>query len=72
MDCDVYDTSKKQRTPSYTDRVLFKPGKTIRQTYYNRVENRFSDHRPVLAMFDVVATKVDSEKRDAIRASCVQ
>lgn len=22
--CDVYDTSKKQRTPSYTDRILFK------------------------------------------------
>jgi len=21
--CDVYDTSKKQRTPSYTDRILF-------------------------------------------------
>lgn len=71
-DCDVYDTSKKQRTPSYTDRVLYKPGKTIRQTYYNRIENRFSDHRPVLAMFDVVAIKIDQDKKEAIRDSCVR
>jgi len=53
---DRYDSSKKQRIPAWTDRVLQRssvPG-AIEQLHYNSVgEVRISDHRPVQALFDV-------------------
>lgn len=54
-DCDVYDTSKKMRVPSWTDRILYKP-QSCTILYYNRREHRFSDHRPVLGIFECVVT----------------
>lgn len=53
---DVYDTSEKARTPSYTDRILWRsitPDVRTNQLYYGRAEVKTSDHRPVSAMFDV-------------------
>lgn len=53
---DSYDTSEKARTPSYTDRILWRttcPNIQIKQLYYGRAEVKTSDHRPVSAMFDV-------------------
>lgn len=47
---DIYDTSKKHRVPSYTDRIIIKTkeGNQIPVfNEYNRIESRFSDHRPV-------------------------
>mmetsp|Transcript_36392 Transcript_36392/g.47759 ORF Transcript_36392/g.47759 Transcript_36392/m.47759 type:complete len:109 (+) Transcript_36392:1368-1694(+) len=75
----VYDTSKKQRTPSYTDRILFSVndggkssdftvpgpeevranGNQISVEYYNRRESLYSDHRPVLAIFQLAVRKVN-------------
>jgi len=37
-DCDVYDTSKKLRVPSWTDRILYKPDNCTLE-YYDRREN---------------------------------
>jgi len=55
-DSSVYDTSKKQRVPSWTDRILHKSAKqgAISQTqYYSYDDVRISDHRPVIASYKV-------------------
>ena len=43
----------KKRIPSWTDRILFKKNKDIQCLYYNRIDVRYSDHRPVYALFEV-------------------
>ena len=54
--CDVFDTSKKMRVPSYCDRILwFKNEKYVQPMSYERKNNRFSDHRPVLGLFKISA-----------------
>ncbi|KAJ0039430.1 hypothetical protein NL108_014256, partial [Boleophthalmus pectinirostris] len=52
--CDIYDTSSKQRTPSYTDRILFRSRQShdIRVIKYTSCTNiKTSDHRPVIGVF---------------------
>lgn len=41
---------EKQRTPAWCDRILWN-GKGVKQLSYVRSESRFSDHRPVSALF---------------------
>lgn len=51
-----FDTSSKQRTPSYTDRILYKSrkGVTIRAVHYDSVRDvATSDHRPVWGIWEV-------------------
>ncbi|CAI0420196.1 unnamed protein product [Linum tenue] len=43
---------KKRRTPAWCDRVLWR-GEGVEQMSYIRVEYRYSDHRPVCAIFSV-------------------
>ena len=57
-DSDVYDTSKKMRVPSWTDRILYKPDNS-KIVYYGRREARFSDHRPVLGIFECRVKKIN-------------
>ncbi|CAF3352060.1 unnamed protein product [Rotaria socialis] len=62
---DEYDTSEKARTPSYTDRVLWRttcPNIQIKQLYYGRAEVKTSDHRPVSSIFDA-DVEICDEKR---------
>uniref|UniRef100_A0A7N6BEA9 Phosphatidylinositol polyphosphate 5-phosphatase type IV n=1 Tax=Anabas testudineus TaxID=64144 RepID=A0A7N6BEA9_ANATE len=52
--CDIYDTTSKQRTPSYTDRILFRSRqaddiKVIKYTSCSSIKT--SDHRPVIGVF---------------------
>ncbi|XDV20145.1 hypothetical protein PO909_025521 [Leuciscus waleckii] len=54
--CDVYDSTTKQRTPSYTDRILYRNRqvddiKVIKYTSCSSIKT--SDHRPVIGMFQV-------------------
>jgi hypothetical protein len=42
---ETYDSSEKQRIPSWTDRVLYK-GEGLDLFKYNRAELLTSDHRP--------------------------
>ncbi|KAG7249100.1 hypothetical protein CRUP_007284, partial [Coryphaenoides rupestris] len=54
--CDVYDTTSKQRTPSYTDRILFRSRQAddIRVVKYSSCGSlKTSDHRPVVGVFQV-------------------
>ncbi|GIY38364.1 synaptojanin-1 [Caerostris extrusa] len=68
---DDYDTSEKNRIPSWTDRVLFRrkkypyeeaesPGKIA---FYGRAELKTSDHRPVIALIDVEVLHINGPKR---------
>ncbi|KAK9271830.1 hypothetical protein L1049_002195 [Liquidambar formosana] len=45
-------SKKKRRTPAWCDRILWR-GSGIEQLSYIRGESRFSDHRPVCAVFAV-------------------
>ncbi|CAL5214452.1 unnamed protein product [Lathyrus oleraceus] len=45
-------SKKKRRTPAWCDRILWR-GSRIDQVSYIRGESRFSDHRPVCAVFSV-------------------
>jgi hypothetical protein len=49
---DAYDTGKKQRIPSWTDRVLYKPGDARIVNYASSNDIKTSDHRPVYATFE--------------------
>ncbi|XP_075434998.1 phosphatidylinositol polyphosphate 5-phosphatase type IV isoform X2 [Ascaphus truei] len=54
--CDAYDTTAKQRTPSYTDRVVYKSRHKddIRVVKYAACSlMKTSDHRPVVGLFQV-------------------
>ncbi|XP_047447465.1 phosphatidylinositol polyphosphate 5-phosphatase type IV [Mugil cephalus] len=53
---DIYDTTSKQRTPSYTDRILYRTRQAddIRVVKYTSCSNiKTSDHRPVIGVFQV-------------------
>ncbi|KAM9810690.1 phosphatidylinositol polyphosphate 5-phosphatase type IV [Neosynchiropus ocellatus] len=54
--CDVYDTTSKQRTPSYTDRILYRSRQMddIKVVKYSCCSSiKTSDHRPVVGVFQV-------------------
>ena len=46
-----YNLSK--RVPSWTDRILFKKGGKIRTILYDRVSIHFSDHKPIIGLFEI-------------------
>uniref|UniRef100_A0A7N0T8M5 Inositol polyphosphate-related phosphatase domain-containing protein n=2 Tax=Kalanchoe fedtschenkoi TaxID=63787 RepID=A0A7N0T8M5_KALFE len=52
-------SKKKRRTPAWCDRILWY-GKGLEQLSYIRGESRFSDHRPVCAIFNVEIEKKSS------------
>lgn len=55
----TYDTSFKQRTPGYTDRILFRAKRkgTIECLVYNAVHTvTVSDHKPVYGLFEVLVS----------------
>ena len=64
---DMYDTSKKKRCPSWTDRVLWRCNEIekfpVLNTEYVAVEElKMSDHRPVKASFTVTLEVLQAEK----------
>lgn len=62
---DTYDSSEKARIPAWTDRILRK-GPNLRQLAYNCAPLKFSDHRPVYALFDCQVSIVSEVVRDKI------
>lgn len=55
---DTATCKKKRRTPAWCDRILWH-GDGIMQLSYIRGESRFSDHRPVCAVFSVEIAVLD-------------
>lgn len=57
----TFDSSKKKRVPSWTDRILFSSAKPpslnslsfLEQVSYNSIDSRASDHRPVYSTFNL-------------------
>ena len=55
---DNYDSSEKNRIPAWCDRVVWK-GDNLKQLSYGVAPLRFSDHRPVSAIFECQLAVVD-------------
>ncbi|XP_050367748.1 type I inositol polyphosphate 5-phosphatase 5 isoform X3 [Argentina anserina] len=53
-------SKKKRRTPAWCDRILWR-GDGFEQLSYIRGESRFSDHRPVCAVFSVEVNLIKSK-----------
>ncbi|KWU44937.1 DNase I-like protein [Rhodotorula sp. JG-1b] len=62
---DRYDTSEKQRTPSWCDRILWRTDKEkdVKCLFYRQFDADMSDHKPVGAGYVVRTRKVNSLKR---------
>eukprot|EP00958_Prasinococcus_capsulatus_P027935 scaffold6055_cov242-Prasinococcus_capsulatus_cf.AAC.1 len=59
-DTDMYDTSSKARIPSWTDRVQWRCDpvcpQRVRLVQYSSLPHvRYSDHRPVVALFNITS-----------------
>ncbi|CAF0889558.1 unnamed protein product [Adineta steineri] len=78
INTDTYDTSEKLRTPSWTDRILYRPKRSkvlndnqtelesIKPIHYLSANNiKFSDHRPVSGLYSVVIKYECDEKRSS-------
>lgn len=55
---DNYDTSEKARTPSWTDRIIYK-GNNLQPMAYGDVKILDSDHRPVYSAYKVIVNFID-------------
>ena len=70
---DYYDTSKKQRAPAWWDRILwFENEKHIDQLNYERKENQFSDHRPVLSFMSIMTYDHDNKLMRELKQQMVK
>jgi hypothetical protein len=78
INTDEYDTSEKLRTPSWTDRILYRAKRvkvlndnqneleTIKTIHYLSANNiKFSDHRPVSGLYLVVIKYECDERRSS-------
>mmetsp|Transcript_32058 Transcript_32058/g.31776 ORF Transcript_32058/g.31776 Transcript_32058/m.31776 type:complete len:228 (+) Transcript_32058:72-755(+) len=62
---DIYDTSKKQRSPAWCDRILYS-GENIEPVSYTSIDVKYSDHRPVVHEFLIQVKQVDKLRRKEI------
>lgn len=62
-------SKEKQRTPAWCDRILWK-GDGLKQIWYERVESKFSDHRPVCSLFSVKMNALKFELNNTSNKNC--
>ncbi|CCH41078.1 hypothetical protein BN7_615 [Wickerhamomyces ciferrii] len=62
---DRYDSSEKQRIPSWTDRIIYK-GKATKPLAYSSSDLTFSDHRPVYAAYRSIVDFIDEIKKSSL------
>ena len=60
-----YDTSKK-RTPSWTDRILFKKFSETIPLAYNKCILSLSDHQPIYGFYRIKTQEIDKSKKQSI------
>ncbi|SMN18591.1 similar to Saccharomyces cerevisiae YOR109W INP53 Polyphosphatidylinositol phosphatase, dephosphorylates multiple phosphatidylinositols [Maudiozyma saulgeensis] len=58
----IYDSSEKRRTPSWTDRIVYK-GDNLHPLAYSSAPLTISDHRPVYAAYRTDVSIIDEEKK---------
>ena len=58
-------TREKARIPAWCDRILRK-GQILKQTKYETVPLRFSDHRPVYATFQCAVSAIDEVRKEKL------
>ncbi len=66
---DVYDTSKKKRTPSWCDRVLVhcvEPYQAVCSHYKMATEVKISDHQPVIAYWTINVRKINKKDKENV------
>lgn len=69
----VYDTSKKQRVPSWTDRILYKATPDLKACSYDAAinlqapETMVSDHRAVFAQFEIGGVVIDERMKRQVQ-----
>ncbi|ODV85565.1 hypothetical protein CANARDRAFT_176012 [[Candida] arabinofermentans NRRL YB-2248] len=67
-----YDSSEKQRVPSWTDRILYR-GSQIQQLNYNCAQDLvFSDHKPVFGTFAAHVKLIDEEIKSQLTRKLYQ
>ena len=65
---DEYDTSEKQRSPAWCDRLLYRGLGKIKQIEYRRHDCiKVSDHRPVSGRFKLRVKTINSRKQESTR-----
>lgn len=57
--------SEKRRIPAWCDRILWK-GETLRQLEYYTAPLKFSDHRPVYAIFECIIQTIDQDMKERL------
>lgn len=64
-----FDTSSKQRTPAWCDRILWRvlDNSRVVQTQYRRWEANISDHRPVSAVFNLSVKSINPAARVTVK-----
>ncbi|CAM4751348.1 unnamed protein product [Rotaria magnacalcarata] len=86
INTDNYDTSEKSRTPSWTDRILYRSKRptvfinnqieldTIQTIKYSSINNiKFSDHRPVSGLYLVaIKYQCDEKRSNRIREELIR
>lgn len=55
--------SEKARIPAWCDRILRK-GSNLKQIDYASASLRFSDHRPVYAIFECAISNIDEQRKE--------
>lgn len=65
---DNYDTSEKQRSPAWCDRLLYRGLGRIKQVDYRRHDSiKVSDHRPVSGRFKIRVKTINTKQQDAAK-----
>ncbi|MCJ1310517.1 hypothetical protein MMC25_004181 [Agyrium rufum] len=67
---DRYDSSEKNRSPAWCDRLLYRGVGRIKQLNYRRHELKVSDHRPVSGNFKMRIKSIVPEKREKVWEEC--
>lgn len=70
---DRYDTSEKQRVPSWCDRILWRDGDKVQPQAYECIYNaKSSDHKPVAFLGSVIVEYNDKERFETVFADILK
>ena len=67
-----YDTSSKNRTPSWCDRILYEANSNLSEVFYGRAEINLSDHRPVFGLFEAKIRKENEKAKEELEQQLIQ